>query len=80
VCWRQASAESNAAGGLPRGAVSILGAGRRLAHHQLFFDRMKLRRAERPVRTHDRRGTPTHTWASHHSTAPSAANVPDAES
>ena len=59
LCWRQASAESDAAGGLPRGAVSILGAGRRLAHHQLFFDRMKLRRAEGPpVRTHDRRGRP----------------------
>jgi hypothetical protein len=58
LCWRQASAESDAAGGLPRGAVSILGAGRRLTHHQLFFDRMKLRRAESPVRTHDRRGRP----------------------
>ncbi|MGH9158067.1 MAG: hypothetical protein ACRD1K_20030, partial [Acidimicrobiales bacterium] len=58
LCWRQASAESEAAGGLPRGAVSILGPGRRLAHHQLFFDRMKLRRAEGPVRTHDRLGRP----------------------
>lgn len=58
LCWRQASLEATAVGGLPRGAVSVLGPGRRLAHHQLFFDRMKLRRAEAPVRTHDRRGRP----------------------
>jgi hypothetical protein len=58
LCWRQASLEANAVGGLPRGAVSILGPGRRLAQHQLLFDRMKLRRAEPPVRTHDRRGRP----------------------
>jgi hypothetical protein len=45
LCWRQASLEADAVGGLPRGAVSVLGPGRRLAHHQLFFDRMKLRRA-----------------------------------
>ncbi len=38
--------------------MSILGSGRRLAHHQLFFDRMKLRRAHSPVRTDDRRGRP----------------------
>lgn len=58
LCWRQASFEVNAAGGHPRGAVSILGTGRRLGHHQLFFDRMKLRRAHSPVRKHDRRGRP----------------------
>jgi site-specific recombinase XerD len=58
LCWRQASYEVNAAGGHPRGAVSILGTGRRLAHHQLFFDRMKLRRANSPVRTYDLRGRP----------------------
>lgn len=58
LCWRQASLEAIAVGGLPRGAVSALGPGRRLLHHQLFFDRMKLRRAEGPVHTHDRRGRP----------------------
>lgn len=58
LCWRQASLEVNAAGGHPRGAVSILGPGRRLGHHQLFFDRMKLRRAHSPVHDHGRRGRP----------------------
>jgi len=58
LCWRQATIEAHAVGGLPRGAVTILGPGRRLAHHQLFFDRMKLRRAESPVRKYDRRGRP----------------------
>jgi hypothetical protein len=29
-----------------------------MAHHQLFFDRMKLRRTDPPVRIHDRRGRP----------------------
>jgi integrase len=45
LCWCQAAAEAKAAGGLPRGAISALGmhpAG--LAHHQLFFHSMKLRR------------------------------------
>ena len=58
LCWRQASLEANSVGGLPRGAVTVLESGRRLAQHQLFFDRMKLRRAEPPVRIHDRRGRP----------------------
>jgi hypothetical protein len=61
LCWCQARLEANAVGGLPRGAVSVLSPGRRLTHHQLFFDRMKLRvtrRAAPPVRTHDRRGRP----------------------
>lgn len=58
LCWRQASLEVNAAGGHPRGAVSILEAGRRLGHHQLFLDRMKLRRAHPPVHDHGRRGRP----------------------
>jgi len=50
-------------GGQRRPAATPEGAehprtGRRLAHHQLFFDRMKLRRANSPVRTYDRRGRP----------------------
>jgi hypothetical protein len=55
LCWQQAAYESKTAGGLPRGAVSVLEAGQRLRHHQLFFDRMKLRRTAPPVR---QRGMP----------------------
>jgi hypothetical protein len=58
LCWRQASLESMDAGGLPRGAVTVLEPGLRLGHHQLFFDRMKLRRPHSPVRQYDRRGRP----------------------
>lgn len=58
LCWRQASLDATDAGGLPRGAVTVLEPGRRLAHHQLFFDRMKLRRPHSPVRRFDRRGRP----------------------
>ncbi len=36
LCWQQARRESQLAGGLPRGAVSILEAGERLRQHQLF--------------------------------------------
>jgi len=58
LCWQQARHESKLAGGLPRGAVSVLEAGEKVRHHQLFFDRMKGRRAESPVRQYDRRGAP----------------------
>jgi len=57
LCWQQARRESRLAGGLPRGAVSVLKAGT-LRCHQLFFDRMKGRRAEGPARRYDRRGSP----------------------
>jgi hypothetical protein len=57
LCWQQARRESRLAGGLPRGAVTVLQAGT-LGCHQLFFHRMKGRRAERPARQHDRRGAP----------------------
>ena len=57
LCWQQARRQSQLAGGLPRGAVSVLQAGT-LRFHQLFFDRMKGRRAGgRPVGT-GRRGAP----------------------
>jgi len=59
LCWQQARQEARLAGGLPRGAVSVLQAGGRLSHHQLFFDRMKGRRPESPVHQHGgRRGAP----------------------
>jgi hypothetical protein len=50
LCWQQAAYESKTVGGLPRGAVSVLESGRPLRYHQLFFDRMKLRRPESPAR------------------------------
>jgi site-specific recombinase XerD len=58
LCWTQARYQANAAGGLPRGAVSVLESSLTLRHHQLFFDRMKLRRPKGPVRKYDRRGAP----------------------
>jgi hypothetical protein len=58
LCWQQARHEAKLAGGLPRGAVSVLQAGERLRQHQLFFDRMKGRRPESPVHQHGRRGAP----------------------
>ena len=58
LCWTQARYQAHAAGGLPRGAVSVLASSPTLRHHQLFFDRMKLRRPEGPVRRYDRRGAP----------------------
>jgi integrase len=59
LCWRQAALQATAAGGLPRGSVSVLeAAGEGLACHQLFFDRMKLRRADSPVHANGRRGRP----------------------
>lgn len=58
LCWQQARYQSRIAGGLPRGAVSVLQDGDRLHRHQLFFDRMQLRRPHGPVRQHDRRGAP----------------------
>ena len=58
LCWQQARYQSRLAGGLPRGAVSVLQDGDRLHWHQLFFDRMQLRRPHGPVRRHDRRGAP----------------------
>jgi hypothetical protein len=58
LCWQQARCQSRLAGGLPRGAVSVLQDGDRLHHHQLFFDRMQLRRPHGPVRQHGRRGAP----------------------
>jgi hypothetical protein len=57
-CWQQARYQSRLAGGLPRGAVSVLQDGGRLHWLQLFFDRMQLRRPHGPVRQHDRRGSP----------------------
>jgi hypothetical protein len=57
LCWQQARRESQLAGGLPRGAVTVLEAGT-LRCHQLFFDRMKGRRAEGPARQYSRRGAP----------------------
>ena len=58
LCWQQARCQSRLAGGLPRGAVSVLPDGDRLHWHQLFFDRMQLRRPESPVHQHGRRGSP----------------------
>jgi hypothetical protein len=58
LCWQQARYQSRLAGGLPRGAVSVLRDGGRLHWHQLFFDRMQLRRPHGPVRQHARRGAP----------------------
>jgi integrase len=58
LCWQQARYQSKLAGGFPRGAVSVLQAGDRLPHHQLFFDRMQLRRPHGPVHQHARRGAP----------------------
>jgi integrase len=55
---QQARYQSRTAGGLPRGAVSVLRDGDRLPWHQLFFDRMQLRRPHGPVRRHGRRGAP----------------------
>jgi hypothetical protein len=48
--WQQARYQSKTAGGLPRGAVSVLQDFGRLPWHQLFFDRMQLRRPDSPVR------------------------------
>jgi hypothetical protein len=58
LCWQQARYQSKAAGGLPRGAVSVLQDGGRLPWHQLFFDRMQLRRPDSPARRPGRRGAP----------------------
>ena len=58
LCWQQARREAHTAGGLPRGAVSVFearGWGRLTNGHQLFFDRMKLRRPESPAHPHGRR-------------------------
>jgi hypothetical protein len=58
LCWQQARYESRLAGGLPRGAVSVLQGGQGLRYHQLFFDRMQVRRPDAPVHQHGRRGAP----------------------
>jgi hypothetical protein len=58
LCWQQARYEAKLAGGLKRGAVGVLAATGTLECHQLFFDRMKVRRAASPVRRYDRRGAP----------------------
>ncbi len=55
LCWQQAAYESKTVDGLPRGAVSVVESGRPLRYHQLFFDRMKLRRPESPAREYGRR-------------------------
>ena len=57
LCWQQARYQSKTAGGLPRGAVSVLGDGWHVPWHQLFFDRTQLRRPQGRVRKYDRRGT-----------------------
>ena len=46
LCWQQARYEAQLAGGLKRGAVGVLAAAGTLECHQLFFDRMQVRRAE----------------------------------
>ncbi|MGC1733195.1 MAG: integrase [Pseudonocardiaceae bacterium] len=59
LCWQQGAYESKIAGGLPQGAVSVLESGGPQHGHQLFFDRMKLRRAESEARKYGhRRGAP----------------------
>jgi hypothetical protein len=58
LCWQQARYQSRLAGGLPRGAVSVLEDGRRLPWQQLFFDRMQLRRPHGRIRQNGRRGAP----------------------
>jgi hypothetical protein len=58
LCWQQARYQARLAGGLPRGAVSVLPDGDRLPWHQLFFDRMQLRRPHSPVHQRGRRGAP----------------------
>lgn len=55
LCRQQAAYESKTAGGLPRGAVTVPATGNRLTGHQLFFDRMKLRRPESPPAEYGRR-------------------------
>jgi hypothetical protein len=55
LCWQQAAYESKSVGGLPRGAVTVLESGGPLRHHQLFFDRMKLRRPASPAGKYGRR-------------------------
>ena len=58
LCWQQARYEAKLAGGLKRGAVGVLAAAETLECHQLFFDRMTVRRAASPVRRYDRQGAP----------------------
>ena len=58
LCWQQARYQARLAGGLPRGAVSVLQDGGRLRYHQLFFDRMQVRRPDGPVHWPGRRGAP----------------------
>ena len=58
LCWQQARYQARLAGGLPRGAVSVLQGGGSLRYHQLFFDRMQVRRLHGPVHQHGRRGAP----------------------
>jgi hypothetical protein len=59
LCWQQAAYESKTVGGSPRGAVSVLESGGPRHGHQLFFDRMKLRRGESEARKYGhRRGAP----------------------
>jgi integrase len=58
LCWQQARYQARLASGLPRCAVSVLEGGQRLRYHQLFFDRMQVRRPDGPVHQHGRRGAP----------------------
>jgi len=55
LCWHQADLESKAAGGLPRGPITVLETGVRLRHHQLFFDQMQYRSPQTPIHPHGRR-------------------------
>ena len=57
LCWCQARVEA-AAVGLPGGALTVLESRGTPLAHQLFFDRMKLRRLQSPPRRYDRRGAP----------------------
>ncbi|OJF12357.1 hypothetical protein BG844_21280 [Couchioplanes caeruleus subsp. caeruleus] len=64
MCWHQAVLDGNAAGRRRGTDAAYLHGQLELApirHHQLFFDRMKYRRASGPVHTRDRRGRPRKT-------------------
>jgi len=47
---------------MPRSAVSVLQAHESLRYHQLFFDRMQVRRPHGPVHRRGRRSAPPKPW------------------